>query len=180
MLCQEYDVYDQLLMGVRMLDIRLCKLVTTTQFTIDRLRVKPQTQFVNGRVEDIYCSHTFLSVPFQIVVHDVWRFLAEYPSETVLMIIRPDHRIFRTDFSVGWLGNKGTHVEKLTNSDMTHYVATEIERWFNLWNLEGVDSVRLRKHKLTPTTTLGELRSHMVLFPDKYSFHEAPPDAKLI
>lgn len=60
MLCQSHEVYDQLNMGIRLLDLRLCRL-----------------SHQSGLSDEIYCSHTFLSVPLIKVAHDVWRFLSE-------------------------------------------------------------------------------------------------------
>ena len=62
-------------MGVRFLDLRLCK------YRID-----------NDSNEIIYYTlHTFLTVPLEDVIRDIVRFMNENPTETVLSIVRPGH-----------------------------------------------------------------------------------------
>jgi hypothetical protein len=61
-------------MGVRFLDIRLCK-----------YRDDDQNKIV------YYCLHTFLTVPLETVIHGICRFIDENPTETVLSIVRPGH-----------------------------------------------------------------------------------------
>ena len=65
-ICQEFDIYTQLMIGVRYLDFRL--------ITID---------------EVVYIAHRFRGRPFKFCLEDIQRFLQNHPSEVV--VIRIDH-----------------------------------------------------------------------------------------
>jgi hypothetical protein len=58
-------------MGVRFLDLRIQK----------------------TRNNIYFCSHNFTTIPLSHVITDIDKFLKEYPSEYLHMILRADHRI---------------------------------------------------------------------------------------
>ena len=67
--CQQYTIYEQLMDGVRFLDIRICK-------------------FNN----EIWCSHTFLSVSFLNILNDILFFLNNHKKEVVILSVKPDKK----------------------------------------------------------------------------------------
>lgn len=146
-------------MGVRMLDLRLTML-----------------KDLSTDISQFYCSHTFLSVPLSEVILDVWTFLREHPSETVLIAIRADHRVINADLQ---FCKRKTEVTKLSNTDMS----TVVYQWISdcvasLNMLSGGSEVKMRDSKITPKTEIGELRSHIVIFPSKFSFDRGTDDEK--
>ncbi len=72
-------MYEQLQMGVRFLDLRLCKYQK------------------KGGSWTYYCLHTFLTVPLERVMYDICRFMNENPTETVLSIMKPGHFLVHHD-----------------------------------------------------------------------------------
>ena len=66
---QQFSIYDQLVGGIRYLDIR-----------------------VNNDLKDgkVYCSHTFLTFPFAEVVNDVNSFIRANPSEVIFFAVQGD------------------------------------------------------------------------------------------
>ncbi|HWR00405.1 MAG TPA: phosphatidylinositol-specific phospholipase C domain-containing protein [Chlorobaculum sp.] len=66
---QTFTIYEQLKGGIRYLDIRVS----------------------NEKHDDqVYCSHTFFTLPFQDVVNDISRFILENPSEIVVFAVQDD------------------------------------------------------------------------------------------
>lgn len=78
-ICQDLDIYQQLKAGVRVLDLRAC-LYQSSSHGHDNLK-EPI----------LYCSHTFLSVPYNAVLEDIKRFVHKHPSEVLVLMIRADY-----------------------------------------------------------------------------------------
>lgn len=71
--CQDRSILEQLKCGVRCLDLRV-------------------SLFLNKQhVWELWCGHTFMTVPLSQVVADVRAFLTDYPSEVVLVDVKPDY-----------------------------------------------------------------------------------------
>ena len=67
MLCQYVSVYEQLELGIRQFDIGI--------------------SYFN---EKIYITHTFVCIPFPTFLHDLAKFLKEYPENVIVVICKPD------------------------------------------------------------------------------------------
>ena len=107
-LCQNYCVKDQLLMGVRFLDLRISLYKETDTFSY-------------------YITHAFVLVPLLVVIVDLWEFLNENPSETVFLLVKPGSRVWNVDLF------QESQTVKLNNKDMPA-VAEWIEKVFNTLN----------------------------------------------
>ncbi len=66
---QQFSIYEQLKGGIRYLDIRV------------------NTDKHNG---EIYCSHTFYTIPFQDVLDDVSKFIRENTEEVIIFAVQGD------------------------------------------------------------------------------------------
>ena len=66
-LCQEKSIYDQLMMGVRFLDIRL--------------------SYQDG----FYITHTFTCIPLQTALADILKFVQNNPNEIIILSVQPDY-----------------------------------------------------------------------------------------
>lgn len=69
-ICQDYDIYDQLRLGVRWLDIRLA--------------------YENGDLR-VHHAAFYLGKNFDYVLSKSIKFLNEHPSETVILMIKQEH-----------------------------------------------------------------------------------------
>jgi len=41
---------------------------------------------------EYWCGHTYLSVPLELVLHDIVKFIKKFPSEVILIDFREDTR----------------------------------------------------------------------------------------
>ncbi|XP_053993812.1 uncharacterized protein LOC128884424 isoform X2 [Hylaeus volcanicus] len=81
-LCQDKTIFQQLRMGIRFLDIRVCK--------------------YSSKHEEIYCAHGgFRTIPLKDVLHQIARFCACHKSEVVVLSIRKDVAYVHGPLSVG-------------------------------------------------------------------------------
>ncbi len=67
--------------GVRVLDLRIAG-----------FRSHPDSK------AEYWCAHTFLTVPFRKVIHEVKTFLKENPSESVIVLMNPDYSTINADY----------------------------------------------------------------------------------
>ena len=136
-LCQGLSVYEQLKSGVRFLDLRI------SLYKVDKNDGKSFGQY--------YCSHTFLTVPFEEVVYDLYRFLSENPTETVLSIIRGDHKCLNIVEKVSFLEhNKNSLTKVLTDEDMPLVIKFIQEHFHDYGN-----QTQVRTEKTMRGVTLG-------------------------
>jgi hypothetical protein len=67
--------------GVRYLDIRCCEYVRPKQNKIE-----------------YWCGHTFMSVPLDLVLGHIIKFLRQHPTEVLVLAIRPDWSPINSDY----------------------------------------------------------------------------------
>lgn len=83
-LCQDYTIYQQLKMGVRFLDLRLSY---RDNGDISTLPLMPE---VDEHVSNFYITHTFTCIPLHDALSDIVKFVTEYPTEIIILSIKPD------------------------------------------------------------------------------------------
>ena len=81
---QDLTVAQQLKMGIRALDIRLCYYYKNL-----------------GAPREYYTSHTFACVPLDEILHDVKDFLDNHPTEVVALSLRDDYSPLNIDIGTG-------------------------------------------------------------------------------
>ena len=95
--CQNKTVWGQLLDGVRCIDLRVVGLQSKDKKTVE-----------------LWCAHTFLTVPLLVVIRDIAAFIKENPSEVLVLTIVGDYSTIDAD-KLGWKHYKGgaTRIKKI-------------------------------------------------------------------
>mmetsp|Transcript_44159 Transcript_44159/g.42890 ORF Transcript_44159/g.42890 Transcript_44159/m.42890 type:complete len:93 (+) Transcript_44159:474-752(+) len=74
-----------------------------------------------------WCSHTFLSVPLETVLENMRSFIEEYPSEVIIVKVKPDKHPVNADKA--FLARKSSqtfNLNKRDNADLLHYILDKV------------------------------------------------------
>lgn len=84
-LCQDCNIYDQLMMGVRFLDIRL-------SYRDNNPTVNPTNlPTYDVGLNNFYLTHTFTCITLNTALNDIIKFVQSHPDEVIVLAVQPDY-----------------------------------------------------------------------------------------
>eukprot|EP00347_Sterkiella_histriomuscorum_P020296 403338349 len=169
MLCQDKSVYEQLKMGVRVLDIRGSKYYAPNQRNIHVANYlkhgEPEQNDNNQKRKKMfryYIGHTLICVPLDQVIFDIQKFIYKNPTEVIIVLLRTDFAVFNADFK--YLSHNSqqnrSRVKKIKNKEMSDFID---------YFINGVGRDKFMLHDFTYSTKIRKITSqnkNIVLFVD--------------